>query len=246
MINKEKVAILIPAYNPSEDLIEFATELSNEFKIIIVDDGSEEKDIFIKLDAACCANIVTHLDNLGKGGALKTGFRHVLQNYSEIEFVVTADADGQHSIPDISKVLNYLDMSNNGITIGSREFGADTPIKSKIGNYTTKYLFWLLTGVKLNDTQTGLRVFPIDLLEHLVSLEGDHFEFELEVLVWCVVNQIKINEVFIDAIYFNKNEKTNFKPIIDSLKIYKVFWGYIFQKRYFRAISGFKNNSRLN
>ncbi len=228
--------VLIPAYNPDYSFIDLVENIIKQLSpkdVIIVNDGSASSNIFDQLLAIEKVHVISHKYNRGKGAALKTGFQNIICNHNEIDNLVTIDADGQHSISDISNVLKCLSTKKQKIVIGARKFDSRTPSKSKIGNYLTRFLFCLFTGVYLKDTQTGLRGLSADTLAHLIELKGNHFEFELEVLLWCVANKIEIKEVPIDAIYFNRNENTNFKPITDSLRIYKVLLSFLSKKVFF-------------
>src|SRR6478752_7355107 len=104
-------AVIIPALNPTESLIEYVKTLANDVQqIIVINDGSKQElaDIFTELTNISRCTVLTHEINKGKGRALKTAFQYFLTDHSELNGVITADADGQHSIPDVIKLAEEL------------------------------------------------------------------------------------------------------------------------------------------
>jgi len=215
------IAILIPAYNPTHDLISLTNELiKSNYTVVIVNDGSNKKcnNIFNNLNKN--AIILKHEENQGKGRALKTGFEYIKNNI-ECTGVVTADADGQHITEDIINIANKLKKFSNELILGSRKQNKDMMLRSRIGNYITKIIFKLATKTKVYDTQTGLRGIPFEFLEKFIYLKGDRYEYEMNMLIYCIKHKIKITEIPIKTIYINNNKASSFKLIKDSLKIYK-------------------------
>ena len=121
--------------------------------------------------------------NRGKGHALKTGFEYILNNTNESIGVVTADADGQHLVKDILSIAAEVYNQKDKIVLGERKFVGKVPLRSKVGNTATRGIFTLVSGQKILDTQTGLRGFPIKLLPWLLSVEGERFEYEMNMLL---------------------------------------------------------------
>lgn len=217
---KEQIAILIPAYNPNTSLIKIVQELSKseENVVIVVNDGTKDKTIFHKIQNQC--KLLEHTENLGKGRALKTGLKYILQNYPEIKGVVTADADGQHKIKDIEKVKLVLLKNDKSIVLGCRNFKEkNIPLRNRIGNIVINFFFKLKTNVEIKDTQTGLRGIPINLVKEIIDIPGEKFDYEMKTLInLCKKN--KIIEIPIETIY--QQEITSaFKPLEDSYKILK-------------------------
>lgn len=221
--------ILIPAYKPDYKLKELVNNLKeNYFKeIIIVDDGSGigYNEIFDEIEEIKECHLIRYSPNKGKGHALKTGFNYIIDNYENREIgIVTVDADGQHSIKDIISVGNEIDSES--IVLGVREFGDNTPMRSKVGNEFTKTIFKLMIGLSISDTQTGLRGFNIDILKDLIQIEGERYEYETNMLLFFKKKDINIKEVEIDTIYIEENESSHFNPIKDSIKIYLCLFKY--------------------
>ncbi len=226
-MSKENIVVLIPAYNPTEDLIPLVKELLiKKYIVVIVNDGSnpDKKYIFDKLDKDKIT-FLEHNVNKGKGQALKTGFEYIKNNIECIG-VVTADADGQHLIEDICNVANTLIKNQNSLVLGSRLDTSSMPFNSKFGNTITRFIFKFTTGTKIFDTQTGLRGIPYTFLNELISLPGQRYEYEINMLIYASQNKMDIIEVKIQAIYFNKNKASSFNAVKDSFKIYKCIFKY--------------------
>lgn len=100
------------------------------------------------------------------------------------------------------------------------------PFRSKLGNKIAKRIFKKLIGIEISDTQSGLRAYNKDLMKLFLSTQGERYEYETEMLIDCKKHNINIQEVSIKTIYLNKNKTSYFRPIKDSLKIYKALLKY--------------------
>lgn len=227
----EDIVILIPAYEPNQKIMkEFILKLNKKFKkIVIVDDGSGEKyKEFFKSFEHEEIPVLTHIVNMGKGRAIKTGFEYILKNYPNTLGAVTADCDGQHTVEDIEKCVYALRENKNDLVVGCRNFDEpQVPFKSRYGNKITRNIFKIFIGISITDTQTGLRAFGTDLMRKFLNTAGDRFEYETNMLIDCKTYDIKITEVPIETVYIENNAGTHFNPIKDSLRIYKLFFKYI-------------------
>lgn len=213
--------VLIPAYKPDGKLIETLTKLAErQFLLMVVDDGSGSDYDSIFIEAAKYARVIRYAVNRGKGGALKQGFRCIRKCFASASYVITADADGQHKPEDIAKISDYL-HENGGFVIGSRAFVGEVPLRSRFGNTVTRGVYHLVSGVKVQDTQTGLRGFERSLLNWLLTIPGDRYEYEMNMLMSAARDHIAIGEVPIETVYEGKNESSHFRPLHDSVKIYK-------------------------
>ena len=179
---KDNIIVLIPAYNPNDLLIELVDELTEKkVKIIIINDGSKNKDIFLKLEKK--AIILHHKKNKGKGCALKTGLAYIKEKYKDEYIIVTMDADGQHSVKDALKIANYCKKHPNSLILGSRKLNKNAPFKSIIGNTITRNIYCVVTKTIINDTQTGLRAFSTSLVDRLLKIYGERYEYEINMLL---------------------------------------------------------------
>ena len=213
--------LVIPAYEPDEKLIKLLKEVSvlNLFQIIVVNDGSGEKFNNIFNEAKEYAIVLSHGINKGKGAALKTAFTYI-KNLNTYGIIVTADSDGQHKVSDIVKVADSIKMHEASITTGARYFTGKVPLKSKLGNTITKYIYFFVSGLFLNDTQCGLRAFPVSTIPFLLSIKGDRYEYEMNMLLLAKKNGLSIKEVPIETIYIDDNSGSHFNPVKDAIKIY--------------------------
>lgn len=141
--------------------------------------------------------------------------------------MVTTDDDMQHKAEDIAKCCK--EMEKNGIAVfGARSFkGKEIPPKSRIGNNITSFTFRFFCGIKITDTQTGLRAIPKSYLPILNEVKGDRFEYETNMLLAMKENGLSFTELPIETIYDDNNSGTHFRPFRDSFKIYTVILKYI-------------------
>lgn len=214
--------ILIPAYQPNEKLISTLEQLSKfNFGLLVVDDGSGRKFDPIFIEAGKYARVVRYGENRGKGAALKKGIRCIRNCFPNCRYLITADADGQHAVHDIVRLSEAMKDGNYRFMIGSRQFVGEVPLRSRFGNSLTKQVYTLACGVRVQDTQTGLRAFDTSLLDWLMKIQGDRYEYEMNVLMAAARDKIDIGEMTIETIYENDNSSSHFDPIKDSIKIYK-------------------------
>lgn len=213
---------LIPAYEPEFFLLTFLPQVREAgFEIILIDDGSgaEYAPLFEK--ARTYATVLTHEINRGKGAALKTGLSYIFMRHTDNCVVVTIDADGQHRIEDALAVCELASQNPDSLVLGSREFTEEIPLRSRFGNSLTRFIFRMSTGISVRDTQTGLRAFSYSQLPLLMSIDGDRYEYEMNMLLEYARRKTPILEHTIETIYINNNESSHFNPLKDSLRIYK-------------------------
>lgn len=218
------ISVIIPTYNPSEKLISVINGLIEyNFKsIIVIDDGSRQdcQHIFTEAEGITGCTVLHHEVNKGKGRGLKTGFNYVIENLPDCDGVVTTDDDGQHTPEDILRCAEKM-MECHKAVLGARDFSGDNvPPKSRFGNNTTRLVFRLLCGIKITDTQTGLRALPFSYLKPLTEISGERFEYETNMLLEMKRMGLSFEEVTIETIYLDGNSATHFNPLTDSVKIY--------------------------
>lgn len=225
--------IIIPAYNPDakclatiEGLVEAGFE-----DIVVVDDGSKPEcgPLFDRMADMPQCHLLHHAVNQGKGRALKTAFNHCLLAFPERVGAITADADGQHAVEDIVRMAEALLEHPRNLILGCRDFGEQhVPFKSRWGNRITRGVFSFASGLKISDTQTGLRGIPTSFMGRLLNVAGERFEYETNMLLECRPRQVGVTEVPIRTIYLERNKSTHFNPLLDSARIYSLFLKYIF------------------
>ena len=227
-----RLAILIPAFNPNQNILDLVLDLSyfkwNE--IIVVNDGSskESQIFFDNLNDIENVHILTHLSNQGKGAALKTGIYYLNSKLTELDGLITVDSDGQHLVKDIEKIAREVNSRKNDVIFGVRSFDESIPFRSKFGNKITKYLLYIFNGISLDDTQTGLRYLPISIFDEFLKLPGNKYEFELECIFAIKKLGYNITQIQIKTVYINDNKDSHFRPLIDSARIYLVFIRFSF------------------
>ena len=215
--------ILIPAYEPDAQLLEVVGAIraaDPALALVVVDDGSGPAygQIFEGARRAG-AHVISHPANRGKGSALKTGFRFILDRFPGHD-VVCADSDGQHSVIDILRVAELAGTDATSMVLGARTFAGDVPARSRFGNAATRLLFRLATGERIPDTQTGLRGYPAAMLPWLLTVSGERYEYELNLLLEAKAAGYRIASVDIATIYLDHNSGSHFRPFADSVRIY--------------------------
>ena len=217
--------VLVPAYRPGPALLDTLTDLRTarpDWGLVVVDDGSGAAyaDLF-RQAAAAGADVVTLPANRGKGAALKAGFAHVMTTGPGSP-VVCADADGQHALHDIVAVGERLLAAPvvRRLVLGTRTFDGRVPLRSRVGNTVTRWLFTAATRQRVSDTQTGLRGIPARLLAWACDVPGERYEYELQVLLRAGRAGIVLDPVPIATIYLDHNSSSHFRPVVDSLRVY--------------------------
>ena len=225
-MEKKNSIVLIPSYQPEEVLTLLAKTLSDlGFKVVVVDDGGGKTYEHIFKECEKYADVVVHSANKGKGAALKTGFKYILEHYPEYDNVITADGDGQHRIQDI--VLMYEKaLKKNTPIIGERKFDVKVPLRSKVGNDMSKFTQALCTYRYMHDNQCGLRLFPVSLLKKLIKIRGNRYEYEMRVLTYLQAKEIRYQLMSVQTIYEEGNKSSHFRPFKDTVLIQSSILSY--------------------
>jgi putative flippase GtrA len=215
--------VLVPSFEPDARLVDLVRGLvaaDPALHVLVVDDGSGPAHAHL-FDAvmALGAVVVRHDVNRGKGRALKSGFHHAAALWPG-EDVVCADSDGQHTPHDVLAVVERVAASRTAMVLGARQFTGPVPNRSRLGNGLTRRLFFLTTGIDLTDTQTGLRAYPAEMLGWLGEVDGERFEYELELLLRAHDAGHAIVEVPISTVYLDDNASSHFRPVRDSARVY--------------------------
>ena len=176
--------VIIPAYRPDETLAQLAGRLwLYGCRIVVVDDGSGEayRSIFSEIGELC--TVLRHSKNRGKGAAIKTALSYIRENLPDCDVIGIMDADGQHLPEDMMRLIKWAFERKNTLMLGVRAVGSRMPLRSRLGNRITRTVFRLLSGVKISDTQSGLRAFRRELLEKILAVGGERYEYEMNVLL---------------------------------------------------------------
>jgi glycosyltransferase involved in cell wall biosynthesis len=224
------LVVVIPAYQPGCGLVGLVRQLvdTEVTAIVVVDDGSgpRYRALFDEVLQWVNVRVLRHAVNLGKGAALKTGINCALVEYPDLIGVVTADADGQHDPADVRSVAQRFEQSPEALVLGTRAFSGSIPLRSRLGNTVTRQVMRFAVGHRLSDTQTGLRAIPRGLLEPLLQVTAQGYEFELEMLIAAKHLGTLVIEQPIRTIYETGNPTSHFQPLRDSMRIYFVLLRY--------------------
>ena len=217
--DKHKCCVIIPTYNNSNTLFKVISEVFDYTKnIIVVNDGSTDATVEILNYFSQNIKIITHETNQGKGIALRNAFKSALVD--GYENAITIDSDGQHFPSDLSIFLDQLNENENQLVIGARNMNQENvPGKSNFGNRFSNFWFRVETGIWLEDTQSGYRLYPIKKMEQLRYLTN-RFEFEVEVIVKAAWKGIEVVNVPIQ-VHYEPGEKriSHFRPLQDFTRI---------------------------
>lgn len=164
--------------------------------VIVVDDGSADGTVRVAESAG--ARVVRQTPNQGKGAALRTGFRHALDEGADA--VVTLDADGQHDPAEIPGLVAAFQTGRPELVIGCRDFVAMPPLR-RLANTLGSLVLRLALGVRIPDNQSGYRLVGRRVMEAMTSSAESGFEFEVEMIAECLRRGWRIEWVPIRTIY---------------------------------------------
>lgn len=195
-----RITALIPAYNEELSIGSVVISTNNYVdQIIVVDDGSADKTADIAAKAG--ATVINHIQNMGKGAALKTGFEAV----GDADIIVTIDSDGQHNPDEIPKLLKPIEDGEADIVNGSRYLDSsddETPSYRRLGQTILDTATNLNSGLKITDSQSGFRAFAAHTVPAFRFTKSD-FSIESEMLMDAASKDFKIKEVQIGVTYNN-------------------------------------------
>ena len=196
----DDTVVIIPAYQPTDELTELANSLySMGFRIVIVDDGSGEEysKIFDKVEAY--ATVIGYEKNMGKGYALRYGIDFIVKEKPYFKYLITVDSDGQHT-EDAVRTISAKIHKQGGIVIGQRDTKKCNLTKfESVSCACIRTFYALLTGMYIRDIQSGLRAFEFSYLEHLTYIKGDGFDYETNVLTDAAKRRVPISTVKIST-----------------------------------------------
>ena len=223
-----RCVVVLPSLDPNEKFDRVVDELREAGfrKIVIIDDGSSEANQkhFTRAEAFSECVVLHHDGNKGKGRALKDGFLEVLNQFPDAGGVITIDGDGQHLTKDIIACGERMLKEKDKVILGCRNFDLPgVPPRSVAGNKTTSRMFRLY-GIRLSDTQTGLRAIPQKYLSRFCAIEGERFEYETNMLLKMKRRRIPFLEQPIDTVYEDENKGSHYSTVKDSWRIFKIMF----------------------
>jgi len=216
-ISEKKICVLIPTYNNEKTLkrvIDGVLDYTED--IIVVNDGSTDSTKEI-LRSYSQIEVIDLPENKGKGNGLKTGFRKAKE--LGYDYAITIDSDGQHYPDDIPVFVEaLLNEKEDVLLIGNRNMSQDgIPKKSSFGNRFSNFWFWFETGIKLEDTQSGYRLYPLHKIPK--KYFTPKFEFEIEIIVRTAWRHIPVKNVPVKVLYDPAERVSHFRPFKDFTRI---------------------------
>lgn len=228
----KNMSVILPSYKPDEKLFTVLEGLTQKgfSDIVVVNDGSgsDFERFFERAAALPNVTVLNHSVNCGKGRALKTAFSYCMENRSCCTGVVTVDGDNQHHPDDILACCQVLAADPNRIVLGARSIATrEVPLRSRLGNIITRNVFRFACGIRITDTQTGLRAIPTQYLSLMTEIPGERYEYETNMLLEMKSHAIPFTEVTIRTIYLDDNGSSHFNPLKDSLRIYRTIFAFL-------------------
>lgn len=233
MMDLKNISVVLPSLDPDDKLITVIDGLleTGFTDIILVNDGSKPENLHYFETAATHpeVHLLHHEVNRGKGAALKTAFTWFLANRPDAAGVVTVDGDNQHHPAD-TKACSEQMMRSNKVVLGCRDFSLPhVPPRSRMGNNITCGVFKIMVGMTISDTQTGLRAIPTHAVKAFLTVKGDRFEYETNMLLAMKEQCIDFEEVKIRTVYIEENKSSHFRAVRDSWRIYKLILAHFFR-----------------
>jgi glycosyltransferase involved in cell wall biosynthesis len=215
-----RFAVVIPVYNHSATVAAVARSACRHgFPVIVVDDGSSDATAR-ELQSIQEVRVLRHPQNRGKGAALLTGMAEAAKT---ADWAICLDADGQHDPGDIAALVRAIPPAERPIVIGRREIMADAPWTSRFGRKFSNFWVWVSSGIYLNDTQSGFRIYPLPEVPDL-DVRARRYQYEVEVLAKAAWAGIPIKETPVGVSYTPGGPRiSHFRPWRDFLRNSQTF-----------------------
>ncbi|MHB0972526.1 MAG: glycosyltransferase family 2 protein [Thermoanaerobaculia bacterium] len=212
----ERIAILIPALDAASSVGNVVEEsLRYMPDVIVVNDGSTDRTSEVAREAG--AVVLDHPKNLGKGGALKTGFRYALEH--GFDAVISIDADGQHLPAEIPRFVAAWKETGADLIIGSRShLFAQMLARRRMANQFSAAAISTASSLPISDSQSGFRLYSARLLKN-VTINADGFDAESEVIVLAGKCGLRVVQIPIELGFVNGITTSHYRPVADTVKI---------------------------
>ncbi len=223
VMDDHRICVVIPTYNNASTLLDvLARVYMYSPDLIVVNDGSTDNTESILQDfcdgTGHAVTVVSHTSNKGKGAALLTGFSTAKS--LGFSYVVTIDSDGQHFPEDLPSIVAYHSKYPRAIIVGQRDINArNMPGSNSFANKFSNFWFWVETGKRLADTQTGYRLYPLDAIfwERFIT---SRYEAELELMVYASWHGVQLVQTPIRVLYAPAGQRvSHFRPGLDFTRI---------------------------
>ncbi len=228
-LRTDSVLIVIPVYNHGKTLRRVVqAALATSYAVLVVDDGSNDDGVLSLTGLAC--QVETLSENRGKGAAIMAAARIAKdQGYTAI---VTVDADGQHDPAEVERLVSCAAAGPwPAIVVGAREMVQDTvPASSRFGRSFSNFWVRLECGAELSDTQSGMRLYPVDILLQQ-KFSRTRYDFEIEALVKSVWAGVPVRSVTVSVHYPPPEQRiSHFRGILDNWRLTLLHTGLVFRR----------------
>lgn len=216
---QQQIAVVVPTYNNAGTLAQVVAELlAYTHQIIVVNDGSTDETLAVLHPFMHQIQLVNLEQNGGKGLAMLAGFKHAKS--LGYKYAITIDSDGQHYPKDVAQFVAYNEAHPDALIIGARNMNqSHIPGKSSFGNKFSNFWFWVETGHKMQDTQSGFRLYPLDVILGMRYFSSK-YEFEIEAPVRASWKGTPIAAVPVSVYYPPTSERvSHFRPFKDFTRI---------------------------
>jgi len=214
----EKLSIIIPVFNEEGCLKETIQQMDKlieisdfEFEIIFVNDRSTDKsNVILESLTKPSYKVLTHESNQGYGAALKTGIKNVSS-----EYICITDADGTYPNHEIPRLLNCL-KDDCSMVVGARTGDiVNVPLMRRFPKWLLCKLANYLSGYKIPDLNSGLRVMKKKDVERFLNILPDGFSFTTTITLAMLTNNMQVRYIPIN--YYSRTGKSKIRPIYDTL-----------------------------
>ena len=219
IMKKYRIGVVIATYDNAGTIANVVRRVEAITRdIIVVDDGCTDNTLALLQQLDVPPHIVTYKPNRGTGHALVQGFKNAMQ--LGWDYVITLDSDGQHFPEDLPQLVAAWTQHKDALIVGERGTGhLNMPRGNTMANKFSNFWFTVQTGIQLNDTQTGFRLYPLKRLRWL-GITTSRYEAELEMLVFAAWHGIEIVPVKVRVYYPPQGERvTHFRPWADFGRI---------------------------
>ncbi|MGW4100514.1 glycosyltransferase family 2 protein [Mycobacterium sp. NPDC004974] len=211
------VWIIIPAFNEASIIGDVISDVRSVFpNVVCVDDGS--RDDTADMAFAAGAHVVPHPVNLGQGAAIQTGVEYARSRPGARVFA-TFDADGQHQVKDVIRMIDRLDSDNADLVVGTRFAGTVThvpPVKRVILR-AAAFLSPQSRSLGLTDAHNGLRVFNKTVADAL-NLTMNGMSHAGEFIALAAENHWRVAEEPVEILYTDYS-KSKGQPLLNGVNI---------------------------
>lgn len=219
ILKEERICVIVPTFNNAGTIADVLRRIHQiTDNIIVVNDGSTDDTHRNIENSGVEVSLVEYPKNRGKGDALKEGFKKAI--LMGFEYAITIDADGQHFPEDLPLFVDAFMAHKGTLIVGCRDLNPDNMRRgSNFANQFSNFWFHFQTGLRLEDTQSGYRLYPLSMLDGRWKVTS-RYESELEFLVYSAWKGVEIVGIPVRVYYPPKNERvSSFRPFSDFMRI---------------------------